>query len=765
MNTMKLRTKFILFFGTFLLVIALGISFYAQYIVGGIFKRQAVSNLRIIAEQSESAYLTFLETMKVRVVDWTSDEALRNRAKAVMSSPIDSKERELATKEFGRYVVEKKMPFDETIFITDLLDKDGIVIASSQHERIGKNELEEESEHGKVHDIVGTLNSKFGDAFFGTIILDKDGKSEPSISVTVRLFEPMSGGVREALDLVLLVYYSYAGMPLITGRLTHKALLEEYETSDLYLVNNDRYMVTPSRSVQDVKAMQKVDTLPVQECLENGKEINEEYDNYQGVRVLGASMCFQNEGMVVLAEVEKQEIFEPLTNLIRYTTVVGTTAFAFGIFIIILFLRRSLVRIYDIVAVAKKVESGDLNASISSETKDELGYLSASFNRMIESIRNTQKDLRASKYKAEEEKAKVEALLASLGEGMIATDHEGKLIAMNRVAEKMLNLKYEEVAGRLAADVVEAIEENNMAIPNEQRILNIALKGTPASLNTVQYKRKGDGYFPVAVTWTPVMLEGRVTGAVGIFRDITKEKQIEKTREDLLSLASHQLRTPLSGTKWLIETLKKGIHGPLTEGQKEYIDELYKINERMTGLVHDMLGVLRLEGDHAKIKSETVSLKDLLHIVFETLHGIAESKQIKIQMPEDASFTINTDPLLLRNILESLVGNAINYSESGREVVVWIEQKPSEILFAVKDSGIGIPKAEQRQIFERFYRASNAKTFDTRGSGLGLYIASMLAKKIGAHLTFESEEGKGSTFYVHLPSPQDGVLPENTTSV
>ncbi|MGB2580284.1 MAG: hypothetical protein WBC83_01150, partial [Minisyncoccia bacterium] len=116
---MKLRTKFILFFGIFLFVIALSVSFYAQYIVGGIFKHQAVSNLRIIAEQSESAYLSFLGTMKVRVIDWTSDAALRDRAKAVMNSPIDSKERELAAKEFGRYVVEKKMPFDKTIFITD----------------------------------------------------------------------------------------------------------------------------------------------------------------------------------------------------------------------------------------------------------------------------------------------------------------------------------------------------------------------------------------------------------------------------------------------------------------------------------------------------------------------------------------------------------------------------------------------------------------------------------------------------------------------
>jgi len=777
---MKLRTKFILFFGTFLFIIALSVSLYAQYIVGGIFKHQAVSNLRIIAEQSESAYLSFLGTMKVRVIDWTSDAALRDRAKAVMNSPIDSKERELAAKEFGKYVTEKKMPFDETIFITDLLDKDGIVIASSQHERIGKNEIKEETEHGKVHDIENTLNSKFGEAFFGTIVLDGDESTEPSLSVTVRLFEPMSGGVREPLDLVLLVYYSnvveianvlgsgtsiYAGMPTITGRLTHAALLEEYETSDLYLVNNDKYMVTPSRSVQDVKVRQKVDTLPVRECLENGKEINEEYDNYLGVRVLGASMCFQNEGVVVLAEVEKKEIFEPLTNLIRYTTIVGTTAFALGIFIIILFLRRLLVRIYDIVAVAKKVEGGNLNASISSETKDELGYLSTSFNRMIESVRNTQKDLRASKHKVEEEKAKDEALLASLGEGMVATDKSGNIIAINRMAEKMLDWKSDEVLGKKVVDVWSMLDEHGNEVPLEQRPITIATMGTATVSNTSMYNKNDAGYFPVAITVNPVMLDGKVIGSIAIFRDITKEKELEKTRGDLLSLASHQLRTPLSGTKWLIETLKTGLHGPLTSGQTEYLNEIYKINERMTGLVHDMLGVLRMEGDTAKAKNDDVSIKTLIDTLSETFHGVAESKEMKVELPEKTDYTVNTDPLLLRNILESFISNAINYSNPGGIVIVNIEETDSELIFSVKDSGIGIPRSEQRQIFERFYRASNAKTFDTRGSGLGLYIAALLAKKIRARVSFDSEEGKGSTFYVYVPYHKTNSLPENGTSV
>jgi len=130
-----------------------------------------------------------------------------------------------------------------------------------------------------------------------------------------------------------------------------------------------------------------------------------------------------------------------------------------------------------------------------------------------------------------------------------------------------------------------------------------------------------------------------------------------------------------------------------------------------------------------------------------------EKKLYKQERPKKDDFLINLQKK--KKILEES-------SEAFEKPLDW--KRADEIIFAVKDSGIGIPRDEQRQIFERFYRASNAKTFDTRGSGLGLYIAAMLAKKIGAHLSFESKEGVGSTFYVHLPLGPD-ALPQNTTSV
>lgn len=387
-------------------------------------------------------------------------------------------------------------------------------------------------------------------------------------------------------------------------------------------------------------------------------------------------------------------------------------------------------------------------------------------NEVWDYAKNLEKKVLGRTKDIEEEKVKDEAILENLGEGMITTDNTGNIIIINHAAEKMLGWKKEEVIGKSFVEVIPAVDEEEKMIPKEKRAMSIAITtGTTTTSGNIQLTKKDGSLIPVVATVTPVILNGKIIGAVSIFRDVAKEKELEQARRDLLSLASHQLRTPLSGTKWLIETLKRGLHGPLTPGQTEYIDEIYKINEKMTTLVHDMLGVLRMEGDASLAKKENVSVKTVLDIVFETLGGAAKSKNVTLRFADGAENTIETDPVILQNILESIISNAINYSTDGKEVIVRIEKNPAELIFIIKDSGIGIPKDEQARLFERFYRASNAKTFDTGGTGLGLYIASMLAKKIGAHILFESEEGKGSTFFVHVPYFGSGSLPENTTRV
>src|SRR3989344_845129 len=242
-------------------------------------------------------------------------------------------------------------------------------------------------------------------------------------------------------------------------------------------------------------------------------------------------------------------------------------------------------------------------------------------------------------------------------------------------------------------------------------------------------------------------------GFVGTEEDITKEKEVEKLRMDFLSLASHQLRTPLSGIKWLIGTLNREVLGSVTEKQKEYLNQIYQINERMIKLVFDMLNALRFESGEALVKKETISIPSLYEEVSLMTASAAKNRGVELHnvLENHTEVVVETDIAMLSSILETFISNAINYSERGQEIFLDAKEEPAAAVFFVKDSGIGIPKEEQGKIFEKFYRSSNAKAFKPDGTGLGLYTASLLAQKIGAKIWFESEINKGTTFYLRVP--------------
>jgi signal transduction histidine kinase len=246
---------------------------------------------------------------------------------------------------------------------------------------------------------------------------------------------------------------------------------------------------------------------------------------------------------------------------------------------------------------------------------------------------------------------------------------------------------------------------------------------------------------------------GKIIYGVGVLEDITKEKRVEKMRTDFLSLASHQLRTPLSGTKWLVETLKMEKFGTLNPKQRQYLDELEHVNERMIRLVFDMLNALRFESGSMEIKKGEASVGDVFGSVVDLLDSAAKKRGVSIQgLPKEAvDIIIESDISLIKTALETLVSNAIEYSSSGQAVILDAQKKEGDVIFSVKDFGIGIPEGEKEKITERFYRAGNAKAARPDGTGLGLYISTMLVEKVGGEITFESKENEGSTFYLRIP--------------
>lgn len=354
-----------------------------------------------------------------------------------------------------------------------------------------------------------------------------------------------------------------------------------------------------------------------------------------------------------------------------------------------------------------------------------------------------------------EEKAKryeeAQAILAGLDAGVAVIAPNGTILAANKPFENLFGA--DGGIGKHYSEVCRMQKNGASPLPEETPIERALASGRQAASDRYSCVARDNKKISVAITASPIIKTGEISGIVAIFHDITREKEIEKVRQDFLSLASHQLRTPLSGTKWLIETMRRGVLGQISKEQKEYIDRLYGINERMIRLVSDMLNVLRLESGALTIKKEEIGARKLCQTVCGILEPATKETAITLKnsLEGKPDIAFDGDSEILQTILESFVSNAINYSPSGATVTLDAAEEDEAVVFSVADQGIGIPRDEQARIFERFYRASNAKEFKPNGTGLGLYIASILADKIKAAISFKSEKGKGTTFYLRIP--------------
>jgi len=246
-----------------------------------------------------------------------------------------------------------------------------------------------------------------------------------------------------------------------------------------------------------------------------------------------------------------------------------------------------------------------------------------------------------------------------------------------------------------------------------------------------------------------------ITGGAFIFYDITQLQAVDRMKTEFVSLASHQLRTPLTAIKLFSEMLLNEEVGTLEDKQKEYLKNVYESTNRMARLVSDLLNVSRLETGRLSIEPVTKNIIELINKIIEEHKLLAKDKKcdIKFEVGDLQSSDTFLDPVLFGEIVRNLLVNAIHYSEENAcEIIVRLEQQGDNYITSIKDIGVGIAKEDQPRIFERFYRADNAVKATAEGSGLGLYLVKMITDASGGKVWFESEgERRGTTFYVSFP--------------
>ena len=254
-----------------------------------------------------------------------------------------------------------------------------------------------------------------------------------------------------------------------------------------------------------------------------------------------------------------------------------------------------------------------------------------------------------------------------------------------------------------------------------------------------------------------LLLEVSVTslfnqGAMIILHDITREEFIENLKTEFVSIAAHQLRTPISAIKWILRMMLDGDLGKFTREQKEYLERAYISNERMIKLINDLLNITKIEEGRFLYNTKKENLVEIIEKAIEGLRITAKKKGLKLEFkkPKKGFPKIDLDAEKMTLAIQNLVDNAVSYTKEG-SVVIAIDFRNNNFIVTVKDTGVGIPPQQEKRVFGRFFRADNAVKMDTEGSGLGLFIAKNIIEAHKGKIWFETEQNKGTVFFFTLP--------------
>lgn len=351
--------------------------------------------------------------------------------------------------------------------------------------------------------------------------------------------------------------------------------------------------------------------------------------------------------------------------------------------------------------------------------------------------------------------AEADAIFASIGDGAIATNKEGKIVRINHVALDILGFKSEDILNKWYPNIINAEDDKGYKISTiELPITKSLLSGEPVS-KKITYIKKDKTKVPVNVTVSPIILNNLPIGAIEVFRDITEEVELDKSKSEFISLATHQLKTPPGALIWNLELLLDGSLGKVSKEQEKILVSMVDVTKKMIETVDSLLNVSRLELNTFIVDPVPTNFVKLADTVLEELKPQIITKEIKVKTNFDKNIPdIPSDPGLAKIIFENLLSNAVKYTPAKGSVTLSIinhpKNKSDSILITVTDTGYGIPLNQQKQIFTKMFRADNVKSA-AEGTGLGLYLLKSIVEFSEGKVWFKSKENEGTSFYVIMP--------------
>ncbi len=392
-----------------------------------------------------------------------------------------------------------------------------------------------------------------------------------------------------------------------------------------------------------------------------------------------------------------------------------------------------------------------LEERVSEKTKElEIKNVEVTESRLA--LLNILEDVEDAWKKAEEEKNKTMAIITNFIDGLMVFDRDNVVRLINPKIEKFFYISSEEVINK---SLNELKDSKNMLPLIESLSESSLFQNGNGSTDQFRAELVNKDNLTLDISEVSIINEDEKIGSLVVVHDITREKMIEAMKSEFVSIAAHQLRTPLSAIKWTMRMLLDGDLGELNEDQKGLVKKTYSSNERMISLINDLLNVTRIEEGRYLYQLELSHIEDVVAPLIESYKTEVERRGIKfnINIPKKKTPKIAVDAEKITLVIQNFIENAMKYTNQGgvMELNISYNKEKDEIEVSVKDSGVGIPKDQHGRVFTKFFRAKNIIKMETEGSGLGLFICKNIVEAHKGRVWFESEEGVGSTFYFSLP--------------
>jgi signal transduction histidine kinase len=383
----------------------------------------------------------------------------------------------------------------------------------------------------------------------------------------------------------------------------------------------------------------------------------------------------------------------------------------------------------------------------------DLRAVNQKLDQKVAEVENSERSLLMAYHKIESEKEKTLAIISSLTDPIIVLDNEDKVALFNSAAQTILGLRFSDFGSKIGSI-------NNFELGNFKGIIRrdfifrkiVDKENVEKNSEEISLVSESQNFVFKVMTEQIIGKDKEYLGTMKIFYNLTREKMIDKMKSEFISIAAHQLRTPLSAIKWVIQMVLDEDAGELNKEQKDLLTKGFQSNERMITLVNDLLDVSRIEDGRYEYDLKEGNLEDVIEVVIENIEKLIAKNHIKFVLKKpDKLPNVMLDKERMTLAFQNLLDNAVKYTPEYGSVEVKIFEEKEYLKISIKDDGVGIPKEDQVKLFSKFFRASNVVRMETEGTGLGLFISKNIVEQHGGTISIKSEEGHGTEVVFTIP--------------